>query len=67
MGWGGGPLAGSTPEKRGSLCWSSEMSASLRQGVGAADIIADVESSRNRQSGNQGNEDHPGLFPSAED
>lgn len=43
------------------------MSASLRQGVGAADIIADVESSRNRQSGNQGNEDHPGLFPSAED
>lgn len=35
--------------------------------MGAADIIADVESSRSRRSGNQGNEDHPGLFPSAED
>lgn len=43
------------------------MSASLRQGVGAADIIADAESGRNRRSGNRGNEDHPGLFPSAED
>lgn len=33
----------------------------------SADIIADAQSSGNRGRGNLGNDNHPGLFPTAED
>lgn len=35
--------------------------------MGSAGDTADSESSRKRRRGDQGNENHPDLFPSAED
>lgn len=66
MAWGETVIS-STPKKKMLLMWVLRNVGLAETVSGSAGDIADSGSSRKRRRGKQGNENHPGLFPGAED